>query len=542
MRKLSAFDKLPKDEKDKTIQRILTRQGNLSYISGKTIDLAINKIEVDHIIALDKNGPDNESNWGVVIDSENSSKGARDLQLMRYIYAFRKHTEKFLNQKRDFNLGDALTEFFSTRNRIKVKFNEDRTMITINYIENRESRQLSFPIIEDSIDKSIKSFVGMIPFSIIFHDQTVNPRSIVDLEPLIEEFYHKNPQLFPSLAMLETDVDGNGTINVFDGQHKAAAQLYNRSQNLFLRVFINADKTKIKRTNLRAHTIVAQIHFPQLVSDKVGHDLFKIEFEPFIDKVDIEKGSEFSFIKQEDMNEEYRKYLCNYYRYNAIINQDGERNKILDFVETISARSKKYPISYDTLSKTFLNLIYSKPAQIKLKESVHFRKLEFTNLWKIMEIFTEEVLESKFDTERGIFKLEERLLDDPDSIPDNHLIAYRLCRRSAMVIWMGQFSKALALMLKTHRKYKDNNWANEKKLWVEMNENDLNHIRKMFMVIKDHNIWKTKTNKEVLSALGSTKQVDWDEMLINGKLPGREGKLFEPLTDTFIFQSSTDLL
>jgi hypothetical protein len=47
---------------------------------------------------------------------------------------------------------------------------------------------------------------------------------------------------------------------------------------------------------------VAQIHFPQLVTDKVGHDLFKIEFEPFIDKVDIEKESEYSFIKQEEIN------------------------------------------------------------------------------------------------------------------------------------------------------------------------------------------------------------------------------------------------
>lgn len=541
MRKPSAFDKLSPEEKKETIKRILSRQGGTSYISGRTIDLAINKIEVDHIISLDKNGPDNESNWGVVIDSENSSKGARDLQLMRFIYSFRQHAEKHISQKRDFNLGDALFEFFPKRQEIKVRFNEERTEITLISYDHDSTNQYTFLLIEDGNDRSVKSFVGMIPFNFIFHDPTINPRSIVDLEPLLEEFYNKNPQLFPSLAILETDVDGRGKIQVFDGQHKAAAQLYNRSQNLFLRVFINADKTKIKRTNLRAHTIVAQIHFPQLVTDKVGHDLFKIEFEPFIDRVDIERESEYSFIKQEDINEEYRNYLYNYYRYNVLINEDGDRNKILDYVETISARSKKYPLSYDTLSKTFLKIIYSKPSLLKLKESVHFRKLELTNLWKIMEIFTEEVLESKFDTEKGIFKLEERLLDDPDSINDSHLIAYRLCRRSGMVIWIDQFSKAMALMLKTRSKYRDNNWANEQKLWVVMNDDDLNQIRKMFKVIKSHQIWKTKDNKEVLSALGSTKQSDWTEMLINGKLPGREEKFFEPLTDMFIFQNSLDI-
>ena len=284
MRKPSAFDKLSKDEKKETIDRLLLRQAGKSYISDKAIELAINKVEVDHIVALDRNGPDNESNWGIVIDTENSSKGTRDLQLMRYLYTFRRHSEKYLKEKRDFNLGDALNEFFPNRVNVSAKYNDERTQVTINFIESKENRVIEFPMLVDSIDKVTKSFVGMIPFSIVNHDATINPRSIVDLEPLIEEFYNNNPQLFPSLAILEVDVNGKGTVNIFDGQHKAAAQLYNRGQNLFLRVFVNVEKAKIKRTNLRAHTIVAQIHFPQLITDKVGHDLFKIEFEPYIDK------------------------------------------------------------------------------------------------------------------------------------------------------------------------------------------------------------------------------------------------------------------
>ena len=96
MRKPSAFDKLSKDEKKETIDRLLLRQAGKSYISDKAIELAINKVEVDHIVALDRNGPDNESNWGIVIDTENSSKGTRDLQLMRYLYTFRRHSEKYL--------------------------------------------------------------------------------------------------------------------------------------------------------------------------------------------------------------------------------------------------------------------------------------------------------------------------------------------------------------------------------------------------------------------------------------------------------------
>jgi len=538
MRKPSAFDKLTKEEKKETIDRLLLRQGGVSYISGKVIDLSINKVEVDHIVALDRNGPDNESNWGVVIDTENSSKGARDLQLMRYLYTFRRHSEKYLKEKRDFNLGDALSEFFPNRVGVSVKYNDERTQVTISFLEEKENRSIEFPLLVDSIDKITKSFVGMLPFNILNHDATINPRSIVDLEPLIEEFYNFNPQLFPSLAILEVDINGKGTINIFDGQHKAAAQLYNRGQNLLLRVFVNVEKAKITRTNLRAHTIVAQIHFPQLITDKVGHDLFKIEFEPYIDKVDIEKQSEHSFIKQDEINEEYRNYLNNYYRYNALIDDDGERHKILDYVETISARSKKYPISYDTLSKTFLKLILSKPTDIKLKDAMPLRKLELINLRKIMDLFVDEVLSSKFDLDKGIYKLEEKLIEDPDSITNDHLIAYRICRQSAFIIWSDELKKAIALLLKSRKKYRDNTWGGSQPLWAELDATDYNDIKKMIRVISMHNIWKTKQNQELLSALGTTKQSDWKEMLLNGKLPGREEKLFEPLTDMLIYQTA----
>jgi hypothetical protein len=215
----------------------------------------------------------------VVIASENSSKGKRDLQLMKYIYNFRIHREKYIKLKRDFTFGDALNEFFPKRYHFICDEKDNKLFIEYKD-ENNETIELEYPVIIDSINKTTKSFVGMIPIEIVNHDVTVNPRSIVDLEIMIEEFYNDNPQLFPSLAIMEKTIDGFYTTMAFDGQHKAAAQLYLRSKYLFLRVFINVEKPKIKKTNLRAHTVVAQIHFPKLIEDKVGHDLFLIDFEP----------------------------------------------------------------------------------------------------------------------------------------------------------------------------------------------------------------------------------------------------------------------
>ena len=108
----SILDRFNEVKRRQLIERLLTVQNNKSYISNKDIDLRIDQVEVDHIVALDRGGLDDESNWGVVIASENSSKGKRDLQLMKYIYEFRNHRDKYLKLKRDFTFGDALQEMF----------------------------------------------------------------------------------------------------------------------------------------------------------------------------------------------------------------------------------------------------------------------------------------------------------------------------------------------------------------------------------------------------------------------------------------------
>jgi hypothetical protein len=60
----SILDRFTEEERRQLIERLLTVQGKRSYISGREIDLRIDQVEVDHIIALDRGGDDDESNWG----------------------------------------------------------------------------------------------------------------------------------------------------------------------------------------------------------------------------------------------------------------------------------------------------------------------------------------------------------------------------------------------------------------------------------------------------------------------------------------------
>lgn len=539
MSRETKLDGLTPEERKELIERLYKRQDGHSYISGKTLDLKVDEVEIDHIVSLGRKGIDNESNWGLVLKTENRSKGTKDLQLMRYIYQFRQHRDNYLSSKKDFTFGDALTEFYPKRYSLKSEISE--STIKTSFREKGDVKKLEFPLLVDEVDRTVKSFIGMLPFTILFHDLTINPRSIVDLEPMIEEFYNKNPQLLPSLAILDVDNNGDERILVFDGQHKAAAQLYVRSPRLFVRVFVDADKSKIKRTNFRAHTLLAQIHFPQLISDKVGHDLFTIEFEPYLETVDRDDGSELSFLKKEEISEEYRRYLANWLKYRTLIGDEGERHRILDYVETVSSRSTKYPLSYDTLTKTFLKFLFLSPSEDKLALSHKYRELELANLKKLMKIYAEEVLEGKFDLDRDIFKLEEKLRGDPDSIRNSHLIAYRMCRSAAMVIWIGELKKAISRLLKSRDKYHKAAWSEKRVLWAKIDEQEWKIIKNMVKVIKMHQVWKQKENEEILFSLGTTRQRDWKDILLDGRLPGREYRLFAPLTDTKIYDTALDM-
>ena len=155
-----------------------------------------------------------------------------------------------------------------------------------------------------------------------------------------------------------------------------------------------------------------------------------------------------------------------------------------------------------------------------------------------MDTFVEEILDKKFDISKSTFKIEEKLYNDPNSIDSKHLSAYRICRRPAMVVWVEELRKAIVRMLKTKEKYDTTDWSNDRVLWAEMDDSDWKMIRRMLQVIQEHQIWIERHDKTTIQALASTKQRDWKEMLLDGKLPGRLEKLFDPLTDTKIYDKA----
>jgi hypothetical protein len=71
-----------------------------------------------------------------------------------------------------------------------------------------------------------------------------------------------------------------------------------------------------------------------------------------------------------------------------------------------------------------------------------------------------------------------------------------------------------------------------------MLQEDWDQIRKMIRVVRDHKIWGERTSPEIVSAIALTRQKDWEEILLKGRLPGRQEQLLPPLDQNFIFKAS----
>ena len=308
----SQLDNISANERKALVEKLHKLQGGKCYICSEDINLSLSSTDIDHIKALSLGGTDSENNFGLTHSHCNRSKGIRDLQLQKYIHLLSVHIKKYISSDGGvFTIREALQEFVPVREDFNIKIDGD--IATLLFTDDKSTEKVErYPILQDLNDPSIKSIIVNIPSKYIQHDETINPRSIVDLEPMIEEFYNKNPQLQPSLGICSFSGNESKTrVFLFDGQHKAAAQLYVGNKVLFVRIFLNSDRSKLKETNFRAHTKLAQIHFAQFISDKVGYDIYSESFGSYIAK-SSEKGSERDFIESfsPQLRSEYKGYLC----------------------------------------------------------------------------------------------------------------------------------------------------------------------------------------------------------------------------------------
>jgi hypothetical protein len=72
----SFLGSLAKTERDELIKSLHALQDGRCYISGEQIDLKVHEVDLDHIIAIARGGPDDRTNIGLALAHHNRSQGS----------------------------------------------------------------------------------------------------------------------------------------------------------------------------------------------------------------------------------------------------------------------------------------------------------------------------------------------------------------------------------------------------------------------------------------------------------------------------------
>ena len=524
--------KLTPQEREELIRRLWECQKGKCYISGKEIDLEIHKdaLDIDHIIPLTNGGKDDESNMALAFSVANRSKQAADLNLARVCWVYKTLAEDLQKaENRNPNLSDVLKKFDGACCNLHYAIHGDR--IRFSFTEIGSTDIIELPIYEDK-KSDVKYFFALLPIQYLHHDDKINPRSIgSNVTKLLAEFYKGNPQLHISLGYIETNDKNESPVKLFDGQHKAAAQILLGTREIPVRIFINPDKEKIIETNFNAGTTLRQVAFDKSVQRHLGSALYQDRVERY-QKQTGKSPDDYSFSEKTLINfyrgesREMKRYIHDSVK-DAIT--DSDENKLREYIDR-GGRAKEKPLSYSTVEKTFYSFFISPdaldtPIDFKLEEGLNPRDLEKKQIIRLMNIIAEKLLIGKYDFEVGTYRIENRIQQGDDTLNWDHVAAFRMMKEEIVYTWLSYINDVISMFYANMGKRVANkhDFFQEEfpdQLWI--------NIENFIINLSNLPLWK---NKELSLTIFGGKQVYsfWKTIFEKGVAPTGETVLASPI-------------
>ena len=136
------------------------------------------------------------------------------------------------------NLGDVLHHYKGVTFELPMRVEDGSVCYTLPDMQRNDVARV--PLYRDELS-GLQYFFVKLPIEYLFHDDRINPRAVGgSLNGLIEEFHKKRPQLQVCLAWAELKPgEAKTKVLVFDGQHKATAQVLLGVREIPIRVFLN---------------------------------------------------------------------------------------------------------------------------------------------------------------------------------------------------------------------------------------------------------------------------------------------------------------
>ena len=520
------LDGLNAAEKANLSKKLWEIQNHKCFICGEEIDLDIHTTNIDHIRPLANGGKDDPRNFAITHEQCNKSKQDADLEVARKLCLLGKIITNAESAGETPSLKHVLAVNGGSLYSFKYKLEGNK--IIYSFDEAGDTTIYKAEVFKDYLSGEKTAFIN-VPLAYLYHDNLINPRGInKSISLLIKEFHKPNPQLHLSLARLDGD-----KIRIFDGQHKAVAQIMLGVKNIVVRLFISPDIDRLIETNTNAGSKLKQIAFDKAIVRQLHDTLYTERLRKYqIDHSFDEDNYSFS---EQDLVDHFkgergniRAYIINSQK-NAITR--SPENKLQSYIN-FEGRGTQLPLSYSTFEKTFLATFVNKqtilttPINFREEEGLNPRILEKEQLIRLCNVLAEELLIGKYDSEIGTHRIENNIVEGRgDSIPDDHLIAYRLFKEEIMHNWIW----FLQLSIKNYFVYNGKMYDEENLFQQKLPDPLWDNIQTFVKNLRELPIWKDRSMSSTI--FGGKNNYDfWKTIFSTAKTPDGTAVLTKPFT------------
>jgi len=334
--------------------------------------------------------------------------------------------ERFFSTEK--RLNDVLTEKITQYGRpVKFVVDDKANRVIVSYFDG-SSQEL--PLYKDPAT-GWEFFHSFIPTHSLANDDELQPRPIeVSRLWLLYNHLRSNAQLAASVARLDED----SRIFLFDGQHKAAAQIWLGRPSVECKVYLNPDVRELKETNLTAHEKLRQMPFYTSTLIRKYADIFGQDWEGYVATPGRKSESDFvEYLfskgkKRAEATKELRNAL-----YRDVLECEEPKSKLREYIAEEN-RARENPLSINLVQRTFFHeFIATPPLDVEFEGSGDFRSYERRNLVGILNMIVDESLKGKWNPE----------LNDA-----NHKKANRIYLSGAVRAWVPMLKDTVVQVLR----------------------------------------------------------------------------------------------
>jgi len=470
---------------DEEKEIIIQRHGRVCFATGHNIPDS-DSLHFDHIYAYARGGLSEIDNIAPMCETHNKAKGTLPL------FDFRTK----LRMQDFFQKGDRLTlknlleylqkinEIVSFGEKVSVKSELDKVIITSSNYNGTFQKQ-KCPLTGWSY------FYANLPILILNSDDDdehkygLQPRYLI-FDKVFEMYRHfqSYPVLQPSIGRIFND-----SILLFDGQHKAAALLWNNRKEFECKIYLDPEISKLNQANISAHDKFAQTRFfSSIMILKLGSQ-FGVDFENYKNGDDGIVKSEFNFLeylkKKEqslttaEINKRFRNYL-----YNAIL--EDENNQLKPLISVSNRSTKEQPLTIDMITKSFFScFLYENPLNDNMLSDDYKRDVESKNIIKLMN---------------QCYELSLVQWNNSTISNDIKLKLSRIYSSKSIMAWMELFRDAVAAKLEIH-----DTDEKRKLFYRDLTEDDFKKIKILLERLLNWQLWSAPSGHDIDTNIAGTK-------------------------------------